>query len=138
MPEKSKTGASGPTLPVSFDDLLQDDSRAELLIYGADGVLNFLTEVQDRLTAKGISQAELARKLGVKRSQLNRWLRHESGLNAKIMFQMARALGFDLELLWREHRPNLTVLSGGISVSANNSDNLTIRPVPGKNWPVLV
>lgn len=137
MPDSRSKAASAQALPVSFDDLLGDDPRADLLIYSADSLLNFLAEVQDRLEKKGISQAELARRLGVKRSQLNRWLRHESGLNAKIMFQMARALGFNLELLWRELRPELRLLSGGISVNGDSNDNLAIKVSSG-NWPVLV
>lgn len=111
---KSQT-IPGPTPPVSFDELLDGDPRAELLTYGADSVVDFLVEVQARLDKKQMSQAEFARRLGVKRSQLNRWLRHESGLNAKIMFQMARAMGFDLAVQWIERRPMLKVLNGGAS-----------------------
>lgn len=119
MPVKHQN-VSEPTLPVSFDDLLDGDPRAELLAYGADSVVDFLAEVQDRLEKKHMSQAEFARRLGVKRSQLNRWLQHESGLNAKIMFQMARAMGFDLELKWTERRPVLKILNGGASHAIND------------------
>ena len=67
---------------------------------GAD-VLCFLFELRAQLKASGLTQATLADRIGVRRSQVSRWLREdERGLTAKSMFLLARGLGFGLRQVW--------------------------------------
>ena len=66
---------------------------------GADAI-EFLVELRYRMNEDGITQKDLAKRIGVKRSQLNRWLRQADNLNAKSMFLLARGLGYTLKQSW--------------------------------------
>jgi transcriptional regulator with XRE-family HTH domain len=63
-------------------------------------VLQFLIDVRTRMDALEVGPRELARRLKVSPGQVSRWLRRETGVNARTMFLIARALGFDLRLAW--------------------------------------
>ena len=63
-------------------------------------VLQFLIDVRTRMDAQEVGPRELARRLKVSPGQVSRWLRAETGVNARTMFLIARALGFDLRLAW--------------------------------------
>ena len=83
--------------------MLGHDELFRSRVEAAGRVLDFLIQAKERMQQLGIDQSELGRRIGVGRSQVNRWLHDESGLNAKSMFLIARALGFDLSFEWRPH-----------------------------------
>jgi hypothetical protein len=63
-------------------------------------VLQFLIDVRTRMDAQEVGPGELARRLKASPEQVSTWLRAETGVNARTMFLIARALGFDLRLAW--------------------------------------
>lgn len=85
---------------VSFLGLVGGGEILEKKAHAEEQVLYFLKKAQEVIEAKGLSQADLARAIGVKRSQVNRWLTNDSGLNAKSMFLIADGLGYKLHLDW--------------------------------------
>ncbi|MBS1262688.1 MAG: hypothetical protein MAG453_02050 [Calditrichaeota bacterium] len=76
--------------------LKTDDERVEFeaqLFY--DDVADMVLETMDRL---GVSRAELARRMGVKRPQITKILSGEANLTLKSLYKLFRALDVDLEI----------------------------------------
>lgn len=85
---------------VNLIKLIGGDEIFERKVFAEEQVLHFLQKAQEILAENKITQADLARAIGAKRSQVNRWLTNESGLNAKSMFLIAKGLGYDLKMQW--------------------------------------
>lgn len=85
---------------VDLFSLVGDSEIFQKKVYAEEQVLYFLKKAQELLEQANITQAELARGIGAKRSQVNRWLTNETGLNAKSMFLIAKGLGYELKLQW--------------------------------------
>lgn len=60
-------------------------------------VLDFLMDLRNEMRLRNVRPGELAKKLGVPKSQVSRWLAAESGLTARSMFLLARGLDCELE-----------------------------------------
>lgn len=76
------------------------DDPAGLRIASGARVLDFLAELQDRMADESVTQAELARRVGVPEQQVSRWLAAEQSITAKTLFCLAAGLGFDIDLQW--------------------------------------
>ncbi|MCK5690055.1 helix-turn-helix transcriptional regulator, partial [Myxococcota bacterium] len=59
----------------------------------------FLIKIQEHLESKKISQSEIARKLGVSKRQVNRWLTAHTGLRAESLIALTKAAGMELKLV---------------------------------------
>lgn len=79
----------------------------ERRVRAAADVSSLIARLRAVFEASGLTQAELARRLGVRRSQVNRWFREDdAGLNAASAFAIADALGYDavVELVQHDER----------------------------------
>lgn len=94
MKNKPKNQQSGLTRLRPNDHSFSSRVEAEFK------VLEFLIEFRKRMRRVGINQAQLARRIGVKKEQITRWMNAQSSLDAKSMFLLTQAVGFDLVLSW--------------------------------------
>jgi predicted transcriptional regulator len=74
------------------DDLVSDESgQAE---YGHEIAISaFTNEVARLMDEQGVSQSELARRLGVSRARVSQLLQHKSSPTLRTMVDVAAALG---------------------------------------------
>lgn len=89
-------------LYTNYDGLvshLDDDGKDRVDALGC--VHEALIQIFLRMEGLGLNQAELARKVGVKRQQLNRWFAGDGGINAKSLFALAHAVDLDINLVPR-------------------------------------
>lgn len=56
----------------------------------------FTNSVARRMAEQGISQADLARRLGISRARVSHLLRHKSSPTLRTMVEVANALGCDI------------------------------------------
>ena len=84
------------------DDAPPGDRTFEMGVLAQDQVLDFFAEAQTRMGESSMDLAELARKIGVERRQLNRLFSTQRGLRAKTLFLIARGLGYRLRLDWEK------------------------------------
>ena len=68
-------------------------------------VLDFLIELHDHMEENGITQRQLAERIGRPESQVHRWLTGKNELKASVMFLLARAAGWELRIGWKPIRP---------------------------------
>lgn len=74
------------------DDVSQVQFKHELAISG------FTNALAARMSHQGISQADLARRLGVTRARVSQLLQHKSSPTLQTMVQVAHALGCEVRL----------------------------------------
>ncbi len=80
-----------------LDSLVSDE--AERLAYKHESAVSVFTNaVALRMRAEGISQSELARRLGVSRARISQLLQHRSSPTLRTMVDVADALGCDVSL----------------------------------------
>jgi DNA-binding XRE family transcriptional regulator len=85
-----------------LDDLNKSRVEATSCVYETL-ILVFL-----QMEKLGLTQVDLARKIGVQRQQINRWFAGEGGINAKSLVALAHAVGLDICL-----KPRLRVVFTG-------------------------
>jgi hypothetical protein len=68
-----RTGKQPVNASGLFEALNYDEPKRLRVLAGAQ-VLEFLVELRRRMDAQGLKKAELARRIGVERSQVARWL----------------------------------------------------------------
>lgn len=61
-------------------------------------VWRMIGRAYEKRRAKGLSQSELARRLGVPRGQVCLWLRDRERMTLKAAARLADAMGYDLEV----------------------------------------
>ncbi len=110
---------------------VMDDETVVPWTLGEEQVLAFLLELDRRMTADGVTQADLGRALGVQRSQVRRWISAEGRLKADTMFALARSVGCQLTQRWEpivaEQRPVGGYASAGESVASASCDVQQIK-----------
>ncbi|MFA5843682.1 MAG: helix-turn-helix transcriptional regulator [Coriobacteriia bacterium] len=81
-----------------LDDLneLIDDESAQLEYKHELAASAFTNDVARLMADQGISQADLARKLGVSRARVSQLMQHASSPTLRTMVEVATALGCDL------------------------------------------
>lgn len=77
------------------------DEPQALRVLAALRVMDFIVSAQETMEKEKLTAAELARRIGVDRSQITRWLHAEGGMTASSMHLIAQGLGYDLHLKWR-------------------------------------
>ncbi|MCK5690493.1 helix-turn-helix transcriptional regulator [Myxococcota bacterium] len=75
-----------------------DDPTFELKVEAGTELDGFLIQIQEHLESNKISQAEIARRLGVSKRQVNRWLTAHTGLRAESLIALTKAAGMELRL----------------------------------------
>ena len=99
-----------------LDDLngLISDESAQIEYKHELAISAFTNDLARLMTDQGVSQSELARRLGVSRARVSQLMRHKSSPTLHTMVEVANALGCDVSpgLAPRESRPELDVVEG--------------------------
>lgn len=78
-----------------LDDLLVDE-RAQVAYKHELAISSFTNDIARRMADQGVSQSELARRLGVSRARVSQLMRHTSSPTLRTMVEVAAALGCDV------------------------------------------
>jgi transcriptional regulator with XRE-family HTH domain len=81
----------------------------------------FIREVEDTMRFRGVTKAELARRMGISRSVVTRLFTGSSNLTIRRMTAIARALGCELVLDVR--RPRGPALHRGLKLELQDTGN---------------
>jgi transcriptional regulator with XRE-family HTH domain len=112
---------------VSMSDRLKNE--LESLITGEAGRLeythelalsSFTNDIARIMRAQSVSQAELARRLGVSRARISQLMQHKSSPTLRTMLEVSHALGCRLEV-------NITSQMHTTYVHAAKSERLAVR-----------
>jgi len=111
-----------------FDELIADE--ASQLEYKHELAISAFTNAIARLMAdQGLSQSDLARRLGVSRAHISQLLQHKSSPTLRTMVQIANALGCDVVpgvAPCGFRPPRLFVADGGKTIAGYRE---TTRPI---------
>ncbi len=100
----------------NYQEMLRE--MRESIDYKVEGAkLEFVTRVHDAMTAQGITQAELARRLGCSRAWVGQLLDTNANPTLGTMVKISEALGGSLDVKLRMPRKRQT-----------SSDNVVPRP----------
>lgn len=80
-----------------LDELVLDD-RARLAYTHELAISAFTNDVARRMAEQGVSQSDLARRLGVSRARVSQLLQHRSSPTLRTMVEVADALGCEVAL----------------------------------------
>jgi transcriptional regulator with XRE-family HTH domain len=80
-----------------LDGLLTDE-RDQVAYKHELAISSFTNDVARLLAEHGVSQSELARRLGVSRARVSQLMRHASSPTLRTMIEVAAALGCDVNL----------------------------------------
>jgi hypothetical protein len=93
---------------------LSEADQADVLAEA--NVLDFLIQMKALMAAQGVGARQLGRNMGAAPGQVSKWLRAATGVNAKTLFRIAAALGYNLELKLTPIKPadNIVYLSSHV------------------------
>lgn len=78
-----------------LDDLVMDN-RSQIEYQHELAISAFTNDIARHMSEQGISQSDLARRLGVTRARISQLLQHKSSPTLHTMVQVAYALGCDV------------------------------------------
>jgi transcriptional regulator with XRE-family HTH domain len=120
-----------------LDDLISDES-SQVEYKHEIAISAFTNEVARLMTEHGISQAALARRLGVSRARVSQLLQHTSSPTLRTMVEVADALGCELSpvVTPKGFRPvRLCVADGGKAVPGYRETRRLSETLKGREMP---
>ena len=111
----------------SFEDAFEGPFSAEVIL--SNYLLDLSEDVHDALTKAGMSQRDLAKKLGKKPSQITRMLSGEANVTLRTIAELDSALELDLEI-----RPRVEQVAS-MSVTSSYTTN---NDCAAGHWPANV
>lgn len=107
------------------------DDKMALAIEAESSALDFLMALRGQMRDTGLTQKELADRLQLPDSQLNRWLTGSTAMKLQTAIMIARASGGNLTFSWPRagvalpKDAKLRLVSGGWSTGANQRRHLS-------------
>jgi plasmid maintenance system antidote protein VapI len=105
----------------------------EEILAGSE-VLAHLARLFEHMTALGISQAELARRMGRDRRQIHRWFRGDGAITAETLIALGRHVGLRFDAKWDHIEPSVALATGCDAAPARRSLSGP-RGLPNESWP---
>lgn len=96
---------------MGFSDLIRD-ARTRDEYWIEDAILGFTVQLYDLMREKGMSQADLAAKIGVSQPYVARILKGNDNLTIATMVKLVRAVGARLQIVLREADEGAAVETG--------------------------